>query len=199
MNGVHRYPQKQINQDYVRGGAGLALTALPIAFLTLHTMFFWPLLAGAVLFAVYTVRTVLRQLTVFHSSEQGIAAHGPLASAIAWNDLADLRLRYFSTRRDRKDGWMQLTLRGGGQTMRLESPLIGFADIADRAADAARANGLPLNDATMNNLVALGIDHPDPDNEAAEAAETENAGNPPREDWVKYARRKQQEREGQNE
>ena len=91
---------------------------------------------------------------------------------------------------------MQLTLRGGGQTMRLESPLIGFADIADRAADAARANGLHLNDATMNNLVALGIENPDPEN-GDDIAEGE--GKPPREDWVEYARRKQQEREGQNE
>ena len=151
---------------------------------------------GAALFAVYTVRTLLRQLTVFHSGEQGIAAHGPLASAIAWRDLADLRLRYFSTRRDRKDGWMQLTLRGGGRTMRLESPLIGFADIADRAADAARANGLNLNDATTNNLVALGIENPEPEDETGETT-AEDGG--PREDWVKYAKRQQQAREGRDE
>ncbi len=196
MDGVHRYPQKQIAQDYARGGVGLALTALPIVFLALHPMFFWPLLAGAVLFAIYTGRTLLRQLTVFHSGEQGIAAHGPLASAIAWRDLADLRLRYFSTRRDRKDGWMQLTLRGGGRTIRLESPLIGFSDIADRAADAARANGLSLNDATTNNLVALGIDNPPPDDETGEAADERTAG---REDWVSYARRQQRAREGHDE
>ena len=138
MDGAHRYPQKQIAQDYLRGGVGLALTALPILVLTLHPMFFWPLLAGAALFAVYTIRTVLRQMTVFHSGEQGIAAQGPLAAAIAWHDLNDLRLRYFSTRRDRKDGWMQLTLRGGGRTMRLESPLTGFADIADRPGRPGR-------------------------------------------------------------
>ena len=196
MDSVHRYPQKQIAQDYLRGGIGLALTGLPIVFLALHPMFFWPLLAFAILFAVYTLRTALRQLTVIHAGDQGIAAQGPLSAAIAWRGLNDLRLRYFSTRRDRKDGWMQLTLRGGGRTMRLESPLTGFADIADRAADAARANGLALNDATMNNLVALGIDHPTDDEEAGEDAAGRDGR---REDWVAYARRKRQVREGHDE
>ena len=50
-----------------------------------------------------------------------------------------------------------------------------------------------MNDATLNNLVALGIDNPDPD------AEPDDAESGKREDWVQYARRQQKSREGQGE
>src|SRR3546814_3256632 len=67
------------------------------------------------------------------------------------------------TRRDRTQGWMHMTLKGGGRTLTLESTISGFDDIAEQASEAARGNGLKLRDATQENLVALGIvDPPQP-------------------------------------
>jgi len=154
----HRYPTATLAGDYLRGGAGLAMTALPLALLDMHWVLTAAFGAAAALFAVFLGRTVLRHLTVVEAGEQGIAAHGPFGAAIAWPQLADLRLRYYSTRRDREHGWMQLTLRGRRRALRLESTLDGFDEVVEQACAAARTNGLTFNNATVENLLALGVD-----------------------------------------
>jgi|HigsolmetaAR203D_1030402.scaffolds.fasta_scaffold00246_41 hypothetical protein len=154
---TYRYPGESLAMDYARGIAGLVLTGAPLAALDPH----WAvslLLAGAcATFGVFVLRTAQRHLTVFEVGDQGIVARGPLGGAIAWPELSDLTLRYYSTRRDRGRGWMQMTLRGSGRKLTLESSLSGFDDIAERAAAAARRNGLTLRETTLSNLVALGI------------------------------------------
>ena len=50
-----------------------------------------------------------------------------------------MALRYYSTRRKRKDGWMTLTLKSGKHKIDIESTLPHFADIVARAAYAAKA------------------------------------------------------------
>jgi hypothetical protein len=154
----HRYPTATLAGDSVRGTAGLAMTALPLALLDMHWVLATAFGAAAVLFAVFLVRTAGRRLTVIDVTEAGIAAHGPFGTAIAWPQLSDMRLRYYSTRRDREHGWMQLTLRGRRRALRLESTLDGFEEVCAQACAAARANGVAFNDATVENLLALGVD-----------------------------------------
>jgi hypothetical protein len=68
-----------------------------------------------------------------------------------------MKLAYYSTRRDRKSGWMQLQLGAGRARMSLDSRLDGFEQVARQAADIASERGLALSDATAANLQALGI------------------------------------------
>ena len=91
---------------------------------------------------------------MIEADAQGIVAHGPLGTRIAWRDLTSFKLRYFSVRRDRQRGWMQLDLRGGGRRLRIESTISGFDDLATLAHDAALAKGLPVDDASQANLMA---------------------------------------------
>jgi hypothetical protein len=74
---------------------------------------------------------------------------------ILWRDIASLELRYFATKRDRSEGWMQLTLKSADATLRLESALEGFENITRAAAQAAAQRGLPLSPPTLENLRAL--------------------------------------------
>ena len=54
-----------------------------------------------------------------------------------------LKLSYFSTKRDRSDGWMQLSVGStGGRMVKVNSSLDGFHDIVERAARAAEAGGV---------------------------------------------------------
>lgn len=54
------------------------------------------------------------------------------------------------------DGWMELTLRGRNkQRMTVESSLPHFIALTDRAAAAARANGLELDPVSDDNLQSL--------------------------------------------
>ena len=159
---VGRYPADALRADYLRSGAGLALTLGPFAIALPHPVILVPLLLGAGLFGLFGLRTAARQMTRFHMDQDGLRAEGPLGGAIRWSELSEVRLRYFSTRRDRKEGWMQLSLKGGGRGLELESALDGFEAIAARVAEAAIANRLRLAEATRDNFAALGHAIPDP-------------------------------------
>jgi hypothetical protein len=113
--------------------------------------------ASAAVFALYGTHTLLRQLTRIVVDDERISADGPLAAAVAWNDLTNLSLKYYSTRRDGRNGWHQLDLKGRGRTLRLESSLGGFGDIVARAARAAESRGLELNPTTLRNLEPFGL------------------------------------------
>jgi len=152
----HHYPTRVQRSDLIRGGLGLLLTAVPLAVLPMHWVVGLLFAAAAILFAVFTARIILRALTRYESGERGIVAHGPLGTAIAWDELTALKLHFFSTRRDRGNGWMLLVLKCGARTLKLESTLTGFDEIVDRAAETAKAKRLPLTQTTTNNLLAMG-------------------------------------------
>ncbi|WP_051341357.1 hypothetical protein [Azospirillum halopraeferens] len=160
-----RYPPASLWGDYARAGAGLAMTALPLAALEVSSWLAVPLAACAVLFALFAARTAQRHLTRVTVDAAGVRADGPLGAAVRWDELRRLRLRFYSTRRDRSQGWMQMTLAGDSGRVKLESTLDGFDAIAARAAAAARRNGLTLDPATVDNLLALGIDPEMPEEE----------------------------------
>jgi AcrR family transcriptional regulator len=91
------------------------------------------LAAIGLLFVVFGLRTALRHATEIVIDDQGIAAMGPLSRRIEWKAIQRVKLSYYATRRDRQGGWMHMTLRGQGGTIRLDSALEGFDDIARRA------------------------------------------------------------------
>lgn len=157
-NTVYRHSLRSLGPDLVRAGAGLLLTLGPLAVIPTLDFVAWTLGGAAAAFGLYTLHLGLRLIGPIRIDAAGIAQGGPLARRIDWARLSGLRLRYFSTRRDREKGWLQLTLRGMGRTIRIESTLPGFDDIVGRAAKAAVAARLPLDAATLGNFQALGID-----------------------------------------
>ena len=142
--------------DYAGGGIGLAFTLGPLALVHPAAPVVWVLAAAAALFLVYFGRTVCRHLTHIELDEAGIRASGPLGAAIRWDDLRSLRLDYYSTRRDREGGWMQLRLRDAQHTIRIDSELEGFVGLVRVASDEALRRGLSLDESTQDNLRALG-------------------------------------------
>lgn len=157
---VHRHGLASLGGDYLRAGLGLALTAGPLALAGPGAAAAWVLGPVGLLFAVHGLWTLRRHLTVVTCGDGGLSLAGPAARRLAWPELTEMRLRYFSTRRDRERGWMQLSLAGGGVTVRLDSTIDGFEDIVRRAARAAAAADVALGDATVRNLESLGITAP---------------------------------------
>lgn len=157
VGGDFRYARGPILADYARAAAGLALTAGPLLALDTAPWAAAGLGAGALVFALFALRTAQRHAARVSVDEEGVRVQGPFGGALRWADLRSVRLSYYSTRRDRRDGWMHMTLKGRG-TVRLESSLDGFDLIAGRAAEVAREKRLPLTDATVRNFAALGID-----------------------------------------
>jgi hypothetical protein len=157
-----RYPGRSLTGDYLRGGIGLVIAgalwaALPAADYV-HVIF-----GGlTLLFALFTIRTAWRQLLRFELLPEGLAQLWPQRRVLLWDRLDSLRLRYYSTRRNREGGWMTLTMRAGDVRMNFESTLDGFDAMAQRAALAAQQRSIPLDDPTRANLGALGIAGYDP-------------------------------------
>ncbi len=152
----HAYPSSAMIGDYARAAAGLLPSAAILATMPLASPAAAVLAALTALFGVFGLRTALRHSTRLELSETGLVASGPLGAAIPWAELDRIKLAYYSTRRDRKAGWMQLELRAGRSTLRLDSRIEGFALVVERAAAAARGRGLVLSAATTSNLEALG-------------------------------------------
>lgn len=152
------YPPTAVWGDYARAGAGLALTAGPLAVLPVAVWAAVPLAAAAVLFAVFAARTVALHRLRVTTGLDGLTAHGVGGTvALRWAEVSGLRVRFYSTRRDRRDGWFQAVLSGPGGRIRVDSRLDGFDDLMEDAVWAARRNGVTLDRATRDNLDALGI------------------------------------------
>jgi hypothetical protein len=153
------YPRLALLADYARASAGLLFLAA-VLFLPLHWILAVLFGAIAALLLGFGLRTWLRQRSRIELSEGGIAVTGPLPRRIDWAELSEFRLRYFSMRRDRKRGWMELTLKGPTAKLAIESQIEGFETIVARAARAAA--GLAVDEASLTNLAALGIALPKP-------------------------------------
>ncbi|MFZ3237786.1 MAG: hypothetical protein WA417_05565 [Stellaceae bacterium] len=156
----HVYPISAMVGDYVRAAAGFLPTAAVLAIAPLGPAATAIVAGFAALFAFFGLRTALRHMTPIETSATGVTAVGPLSATVPWADLDRLKLAYYSTRRDRRDGWMQLELRAGASTIRFDSRIDGFNQLVERAALAAAARGVELSAATAGNLEALGIGRP---------------------------------------
>ncbi len=158
----HVYPARALAGDYARAALGVALTWGPLALVEPLPAVGYALGGLGALFAAFGLRTALRQATRIECSAQGLTVSGPIPQRLVWSELDGLSLRYYSTRRDRREGWMQLRLRRRARTVVIDSSLEGFAAVARRAAEAAAARGLALGSATRANLAALGIEVAEP-------------------------------------
>jgi hypothetical protein len=159
MSTALRYARPALYADYARAAVGVGVCVLPLLFVASNAVTLILAALGA-LFLLFGARTALRHATEIVADDAGIAAQGPFGCRIAWDRLERLKLAYYATRRDRKGGWMHMTLAGGGCTLRLDSSLDGFGDIARLAARAGVANAIEISDATRANFAALDIPLP---------------------------------------
>jgi hypothetical protein len=154
---LHRYPFGVLLGEYCRAGIGLLFTLGPLAVTVPLAPVTGVLATLAALFAAYGVRTIIRHSTVIALSDHAMETRGPLGMRLAWDEMRALSVRYFSTRRDRAGGWMQLKVRGRRRAIRVDSTIEGFATILLAAARAARARGVRLDASSLENLRAQGI------------------------------------------
>jgi hypothetical protein len=164
MNETLRYSWPALRGDYLRAGAGLALSLGPATAIPLTSPAMYVLLPVAALFLAFGVRTWRRQVSRVEIGPAGISLFSPQRVSLPWDKVRAIKLSYYSTRSDRTGGWMQLTLTGedpqrAGRVcaLRLDSSLDDFRRVAQLAAAAAVANGVSLPPATLANLGALGI------------------------------------------
>ena len=153
----YAYPTSAMCGDYARAAAGFLPTAAILTTMPVGVVAATVLSGLGVIFAVFGMRTLVRHGTRFDLTESALRASGLWRTSIVWAELDRMTLSYYSTRRDRRDGWMQLELRSGWQQVRLDSRIEGFTELVSKSASAAKSRGLTLNAATLANLAALGV------------------------------------------
>lgn len=162
----HLYPASAMIGDYLRAAAGLVPTGAIFATMPVAPVAAIVLGGFALVFGIFGLRTALRHNTSIEMTDTGIRAHGLVANGlvdrtIAWDELDRIKLSYYSVRRDRKSGWMQLELAGGGTRLSLDSRIAGFGEIVRRAVEAAAGRHLQVSESTATNLEALGVRVPE--------------------------------------
>lgn len=152
----YRYQSQHLRGDYIRAGVGLLLTLGPLFATSATGVSAIVLLVLAAVFAAFALRTLMRQHAEIICDAEGVSTTGLWRATVRWRGLQRVKLSYFSTRRDREKGWMQLMLRGDTGTIRVDSQLEGFEALVARAAAALNANGLRVNDVTASNFASYG-------------------------------------------
>jgi len=154
---THRYERGVILGEYARGGLGLTVFSVPLVATPLATTMTVIFGGLAALFGVYVVRAWLRSSQAIEIDGDGIRRTGPMSVVIPWQELDAFEVRYFSTRRDRTGGWMELKIAGDGGKLAVESSIDDFETVARHCMLVARRNGLELSQTTQDNLRALGL------------------------------------------
>lgn len=164
---VHRYAARAIRGDLLRAVAGFVLTAVPCAATSES-----PIAAGifgllATLFFAFGVRSYSRRFALVLVTEDGVIfcplgerspqIPGFRHGRVAWRDIQAMRVRFFSTKRDRSEGWMELRLADGKDRLTIDSTIEGFETVVARAALAAKRSDVALDDTTLANLDSLRI------------------------------------------
>ena len=172
----HYYPMRALAGDYFRTSIGLFLTVGPLMLLDVVDVLKVILFLLLIVFLIFGFRTMIRQATTVMLCDEGIRVRGGLApqKLISWRTMRHLKLKYFSTRRDREAGWMQLRLDGEDGQLSLDSAIEGFEEIVARATEFAGVAGLSLEATTMENLEAMGL-MPALDNAASDSADNRSA------------------------
>ena len=163
---LHRYDTRVLMGDYIRAGAGALICFAPLVFVEVASVLVYILLAIGAVFTVFGMRTLVKDMTRIELSAMGIRALEPRSNVIAWTELSRMKLAYYSMRRNRQGGnmdlsgsksWMELKLHGTGNVITVDSSLDGFDTVVAAALEAARDRELILNDVTLANLDAMGF------------------------------------------
>jgi len=152
-----KYSRKSISGDYIRATIGLIITAGLLLAATQITIFQYIFAAGAILFFGFLLRTFLRQFSSFIVTKTNIERVGLFKSSLSWNNLNNVTLKYFATRRDRKDGWYQLTLSDGIIKITIDSELMGFDNIMKICSDTVIQKRITVSETTSDNFTSSGF------------------------------------------
>jgi hypothetical protein len=143
--------------DYLRAGAGFGLTMLPMPnVIGGNTVVLVIILGLASLFGSFGVSTFLRQKSTVCASTDGIWIQGLRSHAVRWQEVTQIDLRFFSTRRSTGKGWFQLKVISPNGTIRVDSNLNDFDGLLQWVVTAITRHGLKVTPIGLENFASAG-------------------------------------------
>ncbi len=155
-----RYKNEGILWDSAKGLIGIILVSIPLIFGDPIPWISYLLLALMALFMLFIGRCYLRFYSEFQVDDEKLSILRPFTKTLKWQDITQLKLRYYSTKKTGDDGWMFLQLKAGNISINVDSQIDGFDDILKQAAKAAEQVQLALDPVTLDNMNASGINTP---------------------------------------
>lgn len=154
------YPASRLWPDYLRVGLGLIACLGLLLFASPQSVIFALLTGLSLLFAWLGAMTLWRQQIEVELDPSGIASRsrwggGRRRKVMPWSDITSIDLRFYSTRRDRSEGWLQLTIKGRNARLRVDSDLAGFPQLVRQVLAAADRMGIPVTAPTRANASRL--------------------------------------------
>lgn len=155
---IYRYPFRNLVGDYLRAALGVGLLSMPFFHsFGAHWMISLVLAALLGLFGSFGFATAIRQFSQVLADEHGLRLLGPRRVALPWNEISEVDLRYFSTRREKRDGWFQVKVKGKGGQIKADSNLDDFDGFLAFLATAITRHGLPVSRIARENFQAAGF------------------------------------------
>jgi len=155
---VFRWPRTALLGDFFRSGIGFVLTLSFLLLVPFRSLAFFAFSPIVVIFGLYVAQTALRARSVMTLLPEGLAVEGIFGRRIIrWAALDVFALRYYTLRRDKQAGWMDLKLGSAGYSITLDDRLGGFHSILERAWQAARERDIGISSSTYANLTAAGL------------------------------------------
>lgn len=158
---ILKYRRDGLLWDCIKGSLGLALVALPLIFGEPVTWLYYVLLGLCFIFIIFLGRNWIRYNSEFQLTGDELSQLKPQSKKLSFKDLQKFKLRYYSTKRSRDDGWMFLQLKSKDTSFNIDSHLDGFEEILKRAALGANMANLNLDPTTIANLSAADINLPE--------------------------------------
>jgi len=151
------YPARNLVPDYLRAGAGFGLTMLPTPAALDGPWIVKIIVVGlAVLFGSFAVTTFFRQKSTILADEHGLRLCGPRSAEIPWGEVEQVDLRYFSTRKEKDSGWLQLKVNGCNGKIKADSNLDDMDGLLGHVAAAIIRHGLVVTPIGRENFTAKG-------------------------------------------
>ena len=165
---------KALTWDYLRAGFAIFVVAGVLSVMQPLSIAWFVMAALLAAFAGYLLNTIYRHGLRLELDDSGVTsgwrnpldASGPVLlfrKHIAWENLSDLTMRYFSRKREEAtEGWIMLRLKGTNAqgapvTITFDGAHEGFRPVLAHAWERARGKGLALDETTIANLEALGF------------------------------------------
>jgi len=155
---VYRWPRAAVFADYLRSGIGFGASFIFMLLVQPLSPAFLFFAALAIVFGLYLALTIMRARTSLKLEPDGLTVSGVLgAKMIRWDALDHFALRYYTLRRDKEAGWLDLKLRSPAASITLDDRVDGFRAILERAWQAAQARDIGISSSTYANLTAAGL------------------------------------------
>ena len=154
----YRYPIKSLGGDYMRAGLGMAVIALPLIGASSVPVVFVILVALFLMFLGFGLQTLSRHMTMITLEPDRLLVFGLRRKQIKWEEIVGVGLKYYSTKKDRGSGWMELTVKTPSSQTKIDSSLDGFNEIAAKVAGVAEENGTKIDEDSIENFAAIGVE-----------------------------------------